>query len=75
MKTLIDSTETSATYEFTQGTATRRVTFTSGPQVTEEIVVPDFESLAEAEYHNWLKWLNIDSLSQPLDENGVEIPQ
>lgn len=58
MKTLIESTETSATYEFTNGTATRRVTFEAGPQVTEEVVEPDFEAMAEVEYQDWLTWLN-----------------
>jgi hypothetical protein len=57
MKTLIESTETSATYEFTQGTATRRVIFETGPQMTETVVVPDFDALAEVEYQNWLTWL------------------
>jgi hypothetical protein len=57
MKTLIESTETSATYEFTQRTATRRVTFAAGPQVTSEVVTPDFEAMAQTEYEQWLVWL------------------
>jgi|688.fasta_scaffold1170473_2 hypothetical protein len=59
MKTLIENNETSASYEFTSGTAVRQFTVTSGPQVTEETVVVDFEALADAEYQRWLEWLNI----------------
>jgi hypothetical protein len=58
MKTLIESTDVSATYEFTHGTATRRVTFTAGPQVTSQVVTPDFEAMAETEYAQWLIWIN-----------------
>jgi len=72
MKTLIESTESSATYEFTEGDATRRITFKAGPQVTEEVITQDFEVLADAEHEQWLNWLNS---SQPLDENGIEINQ
>ena len=71
MKTLIESNETSAVYQFTNGTATRRYSIHQGPQVTEQPVVVDFEAVAEAEYQRWMVWLN--SVSTPLDENGIEI--
>jgi hypothetical protein len=58
MKTLIEINETSALYEFTNGTATRRYSIRQGPQVTEEPVAVDFEAEAEAEHQRWLEWLN-----------------
>lgn len=58
MKTLIESNETSATYEFTSGTAVRQFTITAEPQMTEEPVVVDFEAVASQEYARWLEWLN-----------------
>ena len=74
MKTTIEIANDHATYEFTHGSATRRVTFRSEPQTTESETEPDFESLSEVEYQNWLRWLNAETSSQPLDENGIEIP-
>lgn len=73
MKKLIKITDASAIYEFTQGTSTRRITIPVSKQITGELTTQDFEIVAEAEYQNWLQWLNTGSLSQPLDENGVEI--
>jgi hypothetical protein len=54
MKTLIESTETSATYQFTNGTATRTVTYTK-PDEAE--VTPDFEAISTSEHEQWLTWL------------------
>lgn len=69
MKTLIESTESSAKYEFSSGTTTKIFVVKNGPQITDEPVKLDFEKIAEEEYQKWLEWLNS---SQPLDENGVE---
>jgi hypothetical protein len=56
MKTLIDSTNTSATYQFSSPVAER--TFTLHANEGEE--APDFEPLAENEYQRWLVWLGIN---------------
>lgn len=70
MKTLIESTESSAKYEFSNGTTTKIFVVKNDPQITDEPVKLDFEKIAEEEYQKWLEWLNS---SQPLDENGIEI--
>jgi hypothetical protein len=58
MKNLIDSTETSATYEYTHASGSKRVTFVAPePDENGEVVTPDFESLAEADHAAWLTWL------------------
>ena len=54
MKTLIESTATSATYEFSNGTTTRTVTYVKPER---EAVTPDFEQTATVEYADWLAWL------------------
>jgi hypothetical protein len=56
MKTLIDSTETSATYQFTNGTATRTVVYEKPEDAVE---TPDFAAMAEAEHEAWLAWLGV----------------
>jgi hypothetical protein len=65
MKTLISSTEDSATYEFTSGDATRVVEYNK-PQPREgEEPAPeqpfDHEAMSEAEYQSWLSWLGEDA--------------
>jgi len=61
MKTLISSTEDSATYEFTFGDAIRVVEYNKPqPQEGEEQAADqlfDHEAMSEAEYQNWLAWL------------------
>jgi len=61
MKTLISSTEDSATYEFTFGDAIRVVEYKKPqPQEGEEQTSNqpfDHESMSDAEYQNWLAWL------------------
>jgi hypothetical protein len=52
MKTLIESTDTSATYEFAANGATKRITY-----VAEGNETPDFAALAEADYQSWIGWL------------------
>lgn len=61
MKTLINSTDTSATYEFVNGTATKQVTYRS-PEPDESGAVPqvDFEAMATADHEAWLAWLNVE---------------
>jgi hypothetical protein len=54
MKTLIESTDTSAAYEFSHLTATRVVKFEK-PKDSE--ITPDFEAISEEEYLKWLAWL------------------
>lgn len=54
MKTLTSSTDTSAIYEFTHGTAMRVVSYTKPER---EEAVPDFEAMAAAEHNDWLAWL------------------
>jgi hypothetical protein len=68
MKTLISSTEDSATYEFTSGDATRVVEYNKPqPQVTHDSEEPtpeqqfDHEAMSEAEYQSWLVWLGEDA--------------
>jgi hypothetical protein len=68
MKTLISSTEDSATYEFTSGDTTRVVEYNKPqPQVTSdsEGLVPeqpfDHGAMSEAEYQGWLSWLGEDA--------------
>jgi hypothetical protein len=56
MKTLIESTNTSATYQFSSPVAER--TFTLHANEGEK--APDFEPLAENEYQRWLVWLGIN---------------
>jgi hypothetical protein len=65
MKTLISSTEDSATYEFTSGDATRVVEYNK-PQPREgKEPAPeqpfDHEAMSEAEYQGWLVWLGEDA--------------
>ena len=61
MKTLISSTEDSATYEFTSGDAIRVVEYNKPqPQAGEEQAPEqpfDHEAMSEAEYQGWLAWL------------------
>ncbi len=74
MKTLIEKTDTSATYQFTIGDSTKTIKLEAGPQVTENPITHDFEALSEIEYQNWLNWINSQNeYSTPIDENGVEI--
>lgn len=76
MKTLISSTEDSATYEFTFGDAIRVVEYKKPqPQVMpvseEQEAVEgeepapeqpfDHEAMSEAEYQGWLSWLGEDA--------------
>jgi hypothetical protein len=56
MKTLIESTNTSATYQFSSPVAER--TFTLRAEEGSE--APDFEALSDAEYQRWLTWLGIN---------------
>lgn len=68
MKTLIDSTEDSATYKFEHENITRivefkyakKLGFVEGDEEQEEQTKPDFEALSETEYQSWLQWLGID---------------
>jgi len=61
MKTLINSTDTLATYEFVNGTATKQVTYRA-PEPDESGTVPqtDFEAMATADHEAWLAWLNVE---------------
>jgi hypothetical protein len=65
MKTLISSTEDSATYEFTSGDTTRVVEYNKPQlregeeQATEQPF--DHEAMSEAEYQGWLAWLGEDA--------------
>jgi hypothetical protein len=54
MKTLIDSTYTSATYVFIHGTASRTVHYEKPEEVE---TIPDFDTMAEADHEAWLIWL------------------
>lgn len=67
MKTLISSTEDSATYEFTSGDAMRVVEYKKPEprkQTEGEDPAPeqpfDYEAMSEAEYQSWLVWLGAD---------------
>jgi hypothetical protein len=61
MKTLISSTEDSATYEFASGDTTRVVEYNkpqppaSNEQTTDQPF--DHETMSENEYSSWLLWL------------------
>jgi hypothetical protein len=55
MKTLIESTDTSATYQFSSPVAER----TFALRAEEGSEAPDFEALSDAEYQRWLTWLGI----------------
>jgi len=64
MKTLISSTEDSATYEFSLNGSTRIVDFhkPASAQVQDGQEQPeeqpfDHEAMSEAEYQQWLAWL------------------
>ena len=57
MITLIDSNETSATYEFTHEDCVRLVTYKRNEESEE---VPDFEAIAEAEHAQWMAWLGVE---------------
>lgn len=57
MKTLIESTESSATYKFTHDTATRIVTYTAPEDSTQD---PDFEAMATEDHQQWVSWLGIN---------------
>jgi len=65
MKTLISSTEDSATYEFTSGDATRVVEYNKPQSQEGEEQAPeqpfDHEAMSEAEYQSWLSWLGEDA--------------
>jgi hypothetical protein len=56
MKNLIESTENSATYEFTSGTSLRTVVYEKPEDAVE---TPDFAAMAEAEHATWLAWLGV----------------
>jgi len=76
MKTLLESTETSATYEFAANGARKVVTYNT-PEPSEEespVVTPNFEVLSEAEYQAWLDWIGEAApASSPLDLAEVHI--
>jgi hypothetical protein len=55
MKTLIESTDTSATYQLSHDGALRTITLTR-PEDAE--INPDFQTMAEQEHARWLSWLN-----------------
>jgi len=58
MKTLINSTEDSATYEFVSDAGSKIVTYVSPePDDDGNVVTPDFEVMAEQDYAQWLNWL------------------
>lgn len=58
MKTLISSTDTSATYEFAHDSSSRTVTYERAEGATEN---PDFEAMAETEHALWLVWLGVNN--------------
>jgi hypothetical protein len=58
MKNLIETTESSATYEFTSPAGSRVVTFRAPEGEDGGPIATDFESMAEAEHSSWLAWLN-----------------
>lgn len=65
MKTLLESTDTSATYQFTLGTTSRTVTYTRSE---EDEVAPDFSAMATADYEAWASWIGTpDDDIDPLD--------
>lgn len=71
MKTLLESTDTSATYQFINGTAARTVVYTK-PEDAEE--TPDFEAMATAEYEAWLQWVGEAAPApSPLDQAEAHI--
>jgi hypothetical protein len=60
MKTLISSTEASATYEFAFGNIIRVVEYSApdqneGSQNQEQLF--NHEAISEAEYQGWMAWL------------------
>ena len=61
MKTLISSTEDSATYDFTSGDIIRVVEYNkTQPLVSEEQTTEqpfNHDVTSEAEYQSWLAWL------------------
>ena len=61
MKTLISSTEDSATYEFISGDVIRVVEYNKPqPQEGEEPALEqpfNHEAMSEVEYQSWLSWL------------------
>lgn len=57
MIALIDSNETSATYEFTHDGCVRLVTYKRNENSED---APDFEAMAEAEHAQWLAWLGVE---------------
>jgi hypothetical protein len=56
MIALIDSNETSSTYEFTHEDCVRLVTFKQNEEAEEAL---DFDKMAEAEHAQWLSWLGV----------------
>jgi hypothetical protein len=76
MKTLIEATDTSATYEFAANGARKVVTYEQLEAENEEgsAVTPNFEALSEVEYQAWLAWLGeAASAPSPLDLAEVHI--
>ena len=58
MKTLIQSADNSATYEFSHDIGSKIVTYVSPePDDDGNVVTPDFESMAERDHAEWLNWL------------------
>lgn len=56
MKSLIASTETSATYEFYHGSASRQVTYKRADDASEN---PNFEAMATEDHAQWLNWIGV----------------
>jgi hypothetical protein len=56
MKTLVEATDTSATYEFAHGSASRVVTY---EKLEGEEGTADFAAMAESDHAKWLVWLGV----------------
>lgn len=59
MKTLIESTETSATYEFSHNDCVRTVIYDAQEMRLDGNEIPDFAEMADKEHASWLEWLGV----------------
>ena len=58
MKTLIDSTEKSATYEFSYNGCVRTVVYDRDKMMNlDPDFAPDFEAMSDVDHDQWLEWI------------------
>jgi hypothetical protein len=59
MKTLVEFSPSSATYDFTHDIGSRRVVINACQDENGDYMDTDFDAIAEAQHALWLEWLGV----------------